>query len=94
MTTTDQLINLILTDQYELMRYDIATEKGINCGVANYQMLELISQSILVIAIRVLPETKDTCITGKSYVSFPDEFPLEGKFNVSIGTDREHITLS
>ena len=67
------------------MRYHISTEKGFDCGWAKYDGLEDNSFSFNY-CYKKLPETKDICLTGKSYVSFPDEVPLEGRFNVSIGT--------
>lgn len=70
------------------MRYNIATEEGFNCGVAKYDVLED-SSVIFKYCYKKLPETKETCVTGKTYLSFPDEVPLQGRLNVSIGTESE-----
>lgn len=71
------------------MRYDLTMERGFDCGHAIYTVVDDNSLSFNY-CHKKLGDDKETCITGKSYVSFPDAVPLEGRFNASIGTHGQY----
>uniref|UniRef100_A0A4Y0BM78 Apolipoprotein D n=1 Tax=Anopheles funestus TaxID=62324 RepID=A0A4Y0BM78_ANOFN len=69
---------------YEISRYDQHFEKDCDCGYATYTPQADGSVKVQNCCER-LPNTTLKCSIGKAVVSFPDEFPLEGKFNVTFG---------
>ena len=73
---------------YELLRYDIYFEKGCNCGFANYNLNDDKSVAVKNCCKR-LPNTTLSCSDGRAVLSYPDEVPLRGMFNVAFGTRRK-----
>uniref|UniRef100_A0A182JQH2 Apolipoprotein D n=1 Tax=Anopheles christyi TaxID=43041 RepID=A0A182JQH2_9DIPT len=69
---------------YEISRYDQHFEKDCDCGYATYTPQADGSVRVQNCCER-LPNTTVKCSIGKAVVSFPDEFPLEGRFNVTFG---------
>lgn len=69
---------------YEILRYDQHFEKDCDCGYATYTPQDDGSVKVENCCER-LPNTTIKCSIGKAVVSFPDQFPLEGKFNVTFG---------
>uniref|UniRef100_A0A182NRI3 Apolipoprotein D n=1 Tax=Anopheles dirus TaxID=7168 RepID=A0A182NRI3_9DIPT len=69
---------------YEILRYDQHFEKDCDCGYATYTPQTDGSVKVENCCER-LPNTTIKCSIGKAVVSFPDEFPLEGKLNVTFG---------
>ncbi|XP_050072150.1 uncharacterized protein LOC126560032 [Anopheles maculipalpis] len=69
---------------YEISRYDQHFEKDCDCGYATYTPQPDGSVRVQNCCER-LPNTTVKCSIGKAVVSFPEEFPLEGKFNVTFG---------
>ncbi|XP_053680154.1 apolipoprotein D-like [Anopheles nili] len=69
---------------YEILRYDQHFEKDCDCGFATYTPQSDGSVKVENCCER-LPNTTVKCSIGKAVVSFPDQFPLEGKLNVTFG---------
>ncbi|XP_050088550.1 apolipoprotein D-like [Anopheles aquasalis] len=69
---------------YEILRYEQYFEKDCDCGYATYTPQTDGSVKVENCCER-LPNTTVKCSIGKAVVSFPDQFPLEGKFNVTFG---------
>ncbi|XP_003436167.2 uncharacterized protein LOC11175951 [Anopheles gambiae] len=69
---------------YEISRYDQHFEKDCDCGYATYTPLADGSVRVQNCCER-LPNTTVKCSIGKAVVSYPDVFPLEGRFNVTFG---------
>lgn len=69
---------------YEISRYDQHFEKDCDCGYATYTPQADGSVRVQNCCER-LPNTTVKCSIGKAVVSYPDVFPLEGRFNVTFG---------
>ncbi|XP_035781272.1 uncharacterized protein LOC118460775 [Anopheles albimanus] len=69
---------------YEILRYEQYFEKDCDCGYATYTPQPDGSVKVENCCER-LPNTTVKCSIGKAVVSFPDQFPVEGKFNVTFG---------
>lgn len=67
------------------MRYDLTMERGFDCGHAIYTLVDDNSINFNY-CHKKLTDNKETCFTGKSFVSFPEHKPIEGRFNASIGS--------
>ncbi|XP_053691249.1 apolipoprotein D-like [Sabethes cyaneus] len=69
---------------YEISRYERDTQRGAECVQVNYTLNA--DNSVRVENRQLIPPSGEfDVIVGRSVLSFPDENPLQGKFNLTFG---------
>ncbi|XP_055546322.1 apolipoprotein D-like [Wyeomyia smithii] len=69
---------------YEMSRYERDTQRGAECVRVNYSLND--DNSVRIENEQLIPPSSVfDVIVGRSVFSFPDEVPIQGKFNVTFG---------
>ncbi|XP_058455120.1 apolipoprotein D-like [Malaya genurostris] len=69
---------------YEISRYETSTQRGGECVEVSYTQTSDTSLS-LENRLVVPPNTEFEVVNGQSFVSFPNESPVQGRMNISFG---------